>query len=295
LWQAALGRINEPEKNQVIIEFLKRDTRRENAGMNAKQRAKILLKDRFPSIWLRWHFMHRPKSAEQELLYLDRIVPEGAVTVDVGANCGLYTRKLARLSRQVYAFEPSREMADLLRRTSAANVSVHEVALSDQAGNAELFIPQNDHEAVHGLASLEPAVGASNKKVVSVNVPTARLDAIVHQEVAFVKIDVEGHELNVLNGAVELLKHSQPVFLVEAEDRHREQATRSLFEFFEDRSYRGFFLKEGNALPVAEFSPEDLQDTSALLPDGGRKSGQSYVNNFFFFPQHLDGESILNS
>jgi FkbM family methyltransferase len=263
--------------------------------MTARQRTKKLLKENFPSIWLRWHFMHRPKSAERELTYLDRIVPKGAVTVDVGANCGLYTRELARLSRRVYAFEPSRKMADLLRRTSAPNVSVHEIALSDQTGNAELFIPQGDNELIFGLASLEPALNASNKGVISVNVPTARLDAIVHQDVAFVKIDVEGHELNVLNGAVELLEHSQPVFLVEAEDRHREQATRSIFEFFEDRSYRGFFLKDGGAVPVDQFSPEDLQDVSALLPDGGRKSGQSYVNNFFFFPQHLDGESILNS
>jgi FkbM family methyltransferase len=263
--------------------------------MNARQRTKVLLKEAFPSIWLRWRLLHRPKSAEQELSYLDRIVPEGAVTVDVGANCGLYTRKLARLSRQVYAFEPSHQMADLLRRTSAPNVSVHEIALSDQTGNAELFIPQDGHEMIYGLASLEPAVSASSKAVASVNVPTARLDTIVQQDVAFVKIDVEGHELNVLKGAVELLEHSQPIFLVEAEDRHREQATRSIFEFFEDRCYRGFFLKEGSAVSIDQFSPAELQDASVLLPDGGRKRGRSYVNNFFFFPPHLDGESILNS
>jgi FkbM family methyltransferase len=186
-------------------------------------------------------------------------------------------------------------MADLLRRTSAPNVSVHEIALSDQTGNAELFIPQEDQEPIYGLASLEPRLGSPNKRVVSISVPTARLDAIVHQDVAFVKIDVEGHELSVLNGSVELLEHSQPVFLVEAEDRHRAQATRSIFEFFETKSYRGFFLKEGSATPIDQFRPADLQDANALLPDGGRKSGQSYVNNFFFFPQHLDGESILNS
>jgi hypothetical protein len=125
-------------------------------------------------------------------------------------------------------------------------------------------------------------------------VPTARLDAIVHEEVAFVKIDVEGHELNVLNGAIGLLEHSQPVFLVEAEDRHREQATRLLFDFFEQKSYRGYFLKEGSVYPVQQFCVEELQDAGALLPNGGRKSGKSYVNNFFFFPQHLDGGSILN-
>jgi hypothetical protein len=109
-----------------------------------------------------------------------------------------------------------------------------------------------------------------------------------------VKIDVEGHELNVLNGATELVESCQPVFLVEAEDRHRARATRSVFEYFGDKAYRGFFLNEGDVVPVDQFRTEHLQDIDALLPNGGRRSGQSYVNNFFFFPQHLDGESLLN-
>lgn len=262
--------------------------------MNAKRQAKELLKEAFPSIWLRWHFMHRPKSAERELSYLRKIIPQDAVTVDVGANCGLYTRQLARLSRQVHAFEPSRQMARVLRRTSAPNVSVHEVALSDHGGDAELFIPQGDDGLVYGLASLEPRPD-SPAKLVSTHVPTARLDAVVRQDVAFVKIDVEGHELSVLNGAVELLERCQPVFLVEAEDRHHAEATRLVFEFFRNRSYRGFFLKDDEVITVDGFSAENLQDIDALQPDGGRRHGKSYVNNFFFFPQHLDGESILNS
>jgi len=262
--------------------------------MNAKQQVKELVKDAFPSIWLQWHFMKRPKSAERELCYLDKLIPGDAVTVDVGANCGLYTRRLARLSRQVHAFEPSQQMARLLRRTSARNVSVHEIALSDHDGDAELFIPQGDDGLVYGLASLEARADPS-AKTVSAQVPIARLDAVINQDVAFVKIDVEGHELNVLNGAVELLERCQPVFLVEAEDRHRAEATRSVFEFFRDKSYRGFFLKNNDVIGVEQFDSRRLQDADALRPDGGRKDGQCYVNNFFFFPRHLDGESILSS
>jgi FkbM family methyltransferase len=263
--------------------------------MNATQRTKALLKDAFPSLWVRWYLAQRPKSAERELDLLDRIVPRQAVTVDVGANCGLYTRKLARLSRKVYAFEPSHEMAQVLRRTSASNVNVHEIALSDRIGEAELFTPKdNDNDKlVHSLASLEPRLAAPGQKVASTPVPMARLDAILHEDVAFVKIDVEGHELNVLNGAVELLEKSQPVFLVEAEDRHRARATGQLFEFFDARSYHGYFLAGGEALPVDQFRVEVMQDVSALLSDGGRKTGKRYINNFFFFPRHLDGEAIL--
>lgn len=263
--------------------------------MTPTQRTKELLKDAFPSLWVRWHLNHRPKSAEQELEFLDRIVPAQAVTIDVGANCGLYTRRLARLSRKVHAFEPSHKMAEVLRRTSAANVSVHEIALSDQIGEAELFIPKEDEQMVYGLASLEPRSLARGQKVTSSRVPMARLDAIVHEDVAFVKIDVEGHEINVLNGAVELLENSQPVFLVEAEDRHRAQATQQVFEFFEAHCYRGYFLGTDGAAPVDQFRVDAMQDASALLPDGGRKSGKSYINNFFFFPHHLDGEAILAS
>ena len=263
--------------------------------MNAKQRTKAFLKERFPSVWLQWHFAHRPKTAERELSYLGRIVPEGTLTVDVGANCGLYTRLLARISKQVYAFEPSHEMAGLLRRTSAANVIVHEIALSDQNGEANLFIPQGDAGLVHGLASLEPRADSLGNPVTSIHVPKARLDTMVDGDVAFVKIDVEGHELNVLKGATRLIDRCQPVFLVEAEDRHRSEATRLVFEFFRDKSYRGYFLKDDQVVPVDQFRSDELQNASALLPNGGRKAGRSYVNNFFFFPRHLDGESILSS
>ncbi len=38
-----------------------------------------------------------------------------------------------------------------------------------------------------------------------------------------------------------------------------------------------------------------MQDPDALTPNGGRKEGRSYVNNFFFFPQDIDGRALLNS
>ena len=263
--------------------------------MNTMRQAKNALKEPFPSLWLRWHFMHRPKSAEVELAFLNKVVSRDAITVDVGANSGLYTRELARISRHVHAFEPSHKMADVLRQTSAPNVVVHEIALSDHEGKAELLIPQGEQGAVHGLASLEPQVALSAKSCAVQSVPTARLDEVIRDEVTFVKIDVEGHELNVLHGAVGLLERSQPVFLVEAEDRHRASATESVFEFFQERDYSGFFVEDGDVVPVEQFDAAIFQDVSSLLPDGGRKSGRAYINNFFFFPPGRDGWATLSS
>lgn len=262
--------------------------------MGALRQTKTVLKEAFPSLWLRWHLMHQPKTAEIELGFLKRFVRRDAVTVDVGANCGLYTRELARLSRCVHAFEPSGAMADVLRRTSAANVNVHQLALSDHGGEAELFVPDGEQGPVHGLASLEPQALRSGKPGRAIPVPTARLDDLVQDDVDFVKIDVEGHELRVLNGATRVLERSQPVFLVEAEDRHHPNATSSVFEFFRNRNYRGFFLDDGDVVSIDQFDVDVFQDADALLPDGGRKRGRAYINNFFFFPMHQDGREILH-
>lgn len=260
--------------------------------MDTVRLAKSAFKDAFPTIWLEWHFLRRPKSAEVELGYLKNLVPKNAVTIDVGANRGLYTRELARISSCVHAFEPTREMADLLRRTSAANVQVHEVAASDQDGTAMLSVPLDGSDAVHSLASIEPRHGA--RSCTTVEVKTARLDGMIKDDVAFIKIDVEGHELAVLRGTTGLIEKSRPIFLVEAEERHADGTTASVFEFFSSRGYRGFFVMGGEVTPVSEFDPRRLQDADALLPNGGRKEGRFYINNFFFFPPHLDGMAALS-
>jgi FkbM family methyltransferase len=259
--------------------------------MKTVRLAKNALKEAFPTMWLEWHLLRRPKSAEIELGYLKDLIPRNAVTVDVGANCGLYTRELARCSRQVHAFEPAKQMANLLRRTSAANVEVHEIAVSDRDGVATLSVPLSGNEAVHSLASIEQQHG--ERACATEQVRTARLDSLIKDEVAFVKVDVEGHELRVLHGATGVLERSQPVFLVEAEERHRESTTAAVFEFFHRRAYEGLFVLDGEVIPVAEFDPRAMQDPNSLLSNGGRKEGQCYINNFFFFPAHMNGRAAL--
>lgn len=261
--------------------------------MRTARLAKNALKEAFPALWLEWHFLRRPRSAEIELNYLKNIIPRDAVTVDVGANCGLYTRELARCSKRVHAFEPAKQMADLLRRTSAANVEVHEVAVSDRDGVATLSVPLDGDEVVHSLGSIEQ--GHDETSCATELVRTSRLDSVIKDDVAFVKIDVEGHELRVLNGATGVLARSRPVFLVEAEERHSQATTASVFEFFKSQGYEGLFVLDGEILSVSEFDPRTMQDANSLLPNGGRKEGQHYINNFFFFPAGTDGRSILLS
>jgi hypothetical protein len=78
---------------------------------------------------------------EPELKLLPQIVPRCLVSIDIGANIESYTVPLSRLSRAVHAFEPVSELVSILRKIAPANVTVHELALSDKRGVGTLSTP----------------------------------------------------------------------------------------------------------------------------------------------------------
>jgi FkbM family methyltransferase len=97
----------------------------------------------------------------------------------------------------------------------------------------------------------------------------------------FLKIDVEGHELAVLQGARRTLEAHQPTILVECEARHRPDGdVRPVFDFLESFGYTGSFFQRDRRRPLKEFDPathQSLGPNDDRLPDG-------YVNNFAFEP-----------
>ncbi len=89
----------------------------------------------------------------------------------------------------------------------------------------------------------------------------------------------------LLRGAVDTIQRHRPVFLIEAEDRHRPGATAELFAFFDREDYAGWYVHKRQFVPVGSFDLLALQNPDALMVDGGRKPGMAYINNFWFFPQ----------
>jgi FkbM family methyltransferase len=145
---------------------------------------------------------------------MKRLLPVGGTLVDVGANLGLFTlvggRTVGPLGR-VIAIEPTRETADILRQTVRLNglanfVEVHEVAAGVSTGEAELHIGPTS--SFNSLISLEGERGTQIVRMAS-------LDEIVGRaQVDFVKIDVEGWELAVLDGMSGLLARNPQLVIV---------------------------------------------------------------------------------
>jgi FkbM family methyltransferase len=138
---------------------------------------------------------------------LDRFVRPGATVVDVGANIGYNTLHAARLAGdlgRVVAVEPAPDNLEVLRRNVAAagarNVVVVPLAAGSAAGMRELFV-RGAKSAVNSFFPLS----CYAEVTAILRVPVVRLDDLVGGPVGVVKIDVEGAELDVLEGMPRIL------------------------------------------------------------------------------------------
>lgn len=193
--------------------------------------------------------------------------------MDVGANLGVFTYALWRLGCQVEAFEPVPEFAARIRVFGRHRIQVHQVALSAAAGVARLAFPREGSVVDLGRGSLSPP----EKRTDQIEVPLRTLDEYQFSDVSFVKIDVEGHELDVLRGAADTIARWRPTFLIEIEQRHLSFPMTRVFQHLADLGYRGSFLDGSVVRSISAFSYEQHQQ--AWLHD---VYSPRYVNNFFF-------------
>lgn len=121
--------------------------------------------------------------------------------IDIGAHVGLWSMWLVKRFNFVHAFEPVAEYADAFERNVAGNRWLHRVALGSGYGAVEMkTYPENTGQA-HVAGFGETAMLA--------------LDSYAMKAVDLVKIDVEGYELPVLQGARETLLKNRPVVVIE--------------------------------------------------------------------------------
>jgi FkbM family methyltransferase len=148
------------------------------------------------------------------------ILEPGDTCIDVGANKGFHTFPMALLvgdAGKVYAFEPISELnAALVERARRENVNQIEfiaAALGSTSGDVEFFSVKN-YTPLSGLKLRSPPADAV---VDQIKVPLMRLDERIARDasVRFIKIDVEGGELDVIKGGLELIRRSRPIIAFE--------------------------------------------------------------------------------
>jgi FkbM family methyltransferase len=155
-----------------------------------------------------------------ELPSLDKFFASTGTAIDVGANEGLFTYRLSKYFRRVYAFEVNVELTAAISDYNPGNITLYPCGLSSTARTAKLHIPVTHGFASAGWGSIEHSAFPDAKYTIEKDVQVKPLDDFGIDGVDFIKIDVEGHELEVLKGATATIKKFRPVLLVEVQDEN---------------------------------------------------------------------------
>ena len=247
------------------------------AGWKPPRTFEEKIKDTLSPGWLyiRYKAAKELWKGEVEVKLLPYLVNRTRNAVDAGANKGTYSYFLGRLAQHVYAFEPNPKMFDILQKTASSKITVSPVALSNKSGAAVLRVPIS---ARGGYSNQGASLSAAKVtgKFASVDVATQRLDEFNLQNIGFIKIDVEGFEQEVLEGAVDTIERDKPTLLIEMEERHNKIPIEQSLAAVMRLGYSGLFFDRDN---------HALRSLDSFHPDKHhRKPEGSYIFNFIFIP-----------
>lgn len=186
---------------------------------------------------------------------------DARLCVDIGGNKGIYTDEIIRRypNGRVTVFEPAKSNVDILNRKYAdnTNIVIEQSAVSNDVGEATLF----SNEDGSGLASLTKRqldhIGVDFDNTESIR--TIRLeeywnDVLDRQPISVCKIDIEGHELDALNGFGEALNH---IDVIQFEFGGCNVDTRTFFRdfwyFFQENNYELYRISPFGAVKIKRY------------------------------------------
>lgn len=218
------------------------------------------------------------------IAYVISSVRPGDTAFDIGAHKAGYLyfiRKQVTSQGKVFAFEPQSSLFQYLRRLKKTfgwdNVTIEHLALSDKQGTTTLYVPLSEEEMIStpGATIVEHLNSAAFTIKEKIGTDTLDSYCSIHKvKPNFIKIDVEGNELQVLKGGIATLKKFKPKIIVEIEARHvGKERVLETFKFLQDLDYVGHFIDGLERLPLTSFNFEQHQNMSNM---------KNYCNNFTF-------------
>jgi FkbM family methyltransferase len=195
---------------------------------------------------LEWHLWAFGGYEEHFAELFRCLVSSGDRCIDVGANVGVHTVRLAKLAGaagEVIAIEPDAGVAERNRRNimlnDLANARVINAAASDQTGHMRLYRPDpSDTNRARASLHRHPYLTGD-----TATVPVLTIDEICDGPVTLMKIDVEGHEAAVLRGAAAVVARHAPSIIFEYAPELLDEVTQAPFGWLAEQEYELFGIR----------------------------------------------------
>lgn len=206
--------------------------------------------------------------------FLRSVLKPGSVCLDVGAQMGYLSLAMATAADRrtvVHSFEPESNNAARLRENvalnSLSNITLHQTAVSTVDGSLKLYLSNDRNAGTHSTVFIE-----SNVSSEFVEIPSITLESFAREKrlssIDLIKIDVEGAEIDVINGALTVLKQHKPLVIMELSDhlqQARGQTCAEFKEFMASYGYSAYFINENGTLRACSMNASHINDNIVFL------------------------------
>lgn len=202
-----------------------------------------------PQLYYRRRIAEEIRAGEPELAILRELMPGGGTAIDVGANQGFFAFALSEVADRVVSFEPNPDYAHFARWMLRGRAEVHEVAISDKPGRAMLYVPLSDEGKVLHFAGNLKQTHSQFRHQKTYDVELRTLDSYGIGGVRFIKVDVEGNEREVLDGASAIIARDRPGLLLELLSGTHADPGAYASDICDAFGYDAFVVQRGERLP----------------------------------------------
>lgn len=227
------------------------------------------------NFYIRYLHGKEMRKGERELHLIRFLSQRDKISLDIGAYKGVYAYEMLRWSNEVHAFEPNPKSYRVLSNWAGGRVKTYSCALGGRTGRSMLKIPRSKRGFSNQGGTLSDAK-IHDKEYIEFEIDCYALDDLCISNIGFIKIDIEGFELEVLKGAENTVSRERPNLLIEIEENHIKRDIREAIDKVCQYGYACFGLCNGN---LRFFENIDI-DKHHRNPS----NKSDYIFNFVFLP-----------
>jgi FkbM family methyltransferase len=202
---------------------------------------------------------------EAELKLVKNFITPETDSIDIGVYRGVYSYEMAKYSKFVHAFEPNPIIfkdIEINLKKIIKNIKFYNFALSNKEGLVSLKVPIRNKN--YNKKNYEEYFQMGRASIHTDNIMN-EIETF-ENKISFIKIDVEGHEFEVIKGAENTIKKNKPVLLVEIVEKHTQTKVSDTLDYINSLGYGSFYFKDNI-----------LKSTNSL-------NNFNLINNFIFRP-----------
>jgi len=215
---------------------------------------------------------------ESEIELVKDFIKPKTDSIDVGVYRGVYSYEMSKYSQFVHSFEPNPIIFNDLNKNLtklSKKIKLYNCALSNQNKLMDLKVPirnsqfgKKNYEEYYEMGKATIHIENNFQNFEKFEINTKKLDEIdFKNQISFIKIDVEGHEKEVIEGGLNIIQEFKPKLLVEIEKKYTGINVSTTINYINSLGYNSFIYINNSLKKTNEIKELDMYNNYIFLPN----------------------------